>query len=311
MANASSSSSSPCDLHVDDSYYFLVLSDSNEEIFPISDEKYAEELQLQEALMSSVLATRLSFEALDDEVVATQLSFKLSENDMSKKQRIQQVTDGSVGESSSNTKWFCEICMEGKLKEEMFEKNKCSHFFCSDCISKHIATKIHENINTIQCPELNCKIVFEPENCRSFIPDEVFDRWTNALCESYFILESQKFYCPFKDCSALLVDDGGEVVRESECPICRRLFCAQCMIPWHSDISCEDYQNLDVNERGRDDRMVIELAKKKNWRRCPSCKFLVEKTDGCLHINCRCGFQFCYGCGGLGPALMVAAKEIN
>ncbi|ERF74726.1 hypothetical protein EPUS_04895 [Endocarpon pusillum Z07020] len=29
---------------------------------------------------------------------------------------------------------------------------------------------------------------------------------------------------------------------------------------------------------------------------CPRCKAPVEKTGGCKHIKCRCGFEFCYGC---------------
>nr|GFB34620.1 probable E3 ubiquitin-protein ligase RNF217 [Tanacetum cinerariifolium] len=51
------------------------------------------------------------------------------------------------------------------------------------------------------------------------------------------------------------------------------------------------------NERDPNDIMLMDLAKNKKWRRCPSCKFYVERTDGCLHISCRCGYHFCYGCG--------------
>jgi IBR domain, a half RING-finger domain len=29
---------------------------------------------------------------------------------------------------------------------------------------------------------------------------------------------------------------------------------------------------------------------------CPQCHAPVEKTGGCKHMKCRCGFQFCYGC---------------
>uniref|UniRef100_A0A0A9ELG3 IBR domain-containing protein n=1 Tax=Arundo donax TaxID=35708 RepID=A0A0A9ELG3_ARUDO len=39
------------------------------------------------------------------------------------------------------------------------------------------------------------------------------------------------------------------------------------------------------------------MAKGKKWRRCPRCKYLVDKQEGCVHITCRCGFEFCYGCG--------------
>ncbi|WVZ24319.1 hypothetical protein V8G54_002863 [Vigna mungo] len=102
--------------------------------------------------------------------------------------------------------------------------------------------------------------VIEPENCRSIIPKEVFDRWEDALCENV-VLESQKFYCPFKDCSAMMIYDEGEVVTSSECPHCHRLFCAQCKVSWHAGIDCEKFQ-MSKAENG--ESLVIELAKTKN-----------------------------------------------
>uniref|UniRef100_A0A251VQ65 Putative E3 ubiquitin ligase RBR family n=1 Tax=Helianthus annuus TaxID=4232 RepID=A0A251VQ65_HELAN len=46
---------------------------------------------------------------------------------------------------------------------------------------------------------------------RSIVPKEVLERWKSILCESV-IMESDKFYCPFKDRSTMLVDDGGKLV---------------------------------------------------------------------------------------------------
>ena len=91
----------------------------------------------------------------------------------------------------------------------------------------------------------------------------------------------------------MLVDDGGEVVTASECPNCRRLFCAQCRVVWHAGIDCSEFQRLSKDERGTEDIMLMELAKQKSWRRCPRCKFYVEKTDGCLHITCRLAINAC------------------
>ncbi|KAF6154062.1 hypothetical protein GIB67_018984 [Kingdonia uniflora] len=62
------------------------------------------------------------------------------------------------------------------------------------------------------------------------------------------ILGSQKVYYPFKDCSAMLIDDGVEVVTMSECPYCRRLVCAQCKIPWHSRLGCDEFKRGIVND---------------------------------------------------------------
>ncbi|CAK9134218.1 unnamed protein product [Ilex paraguariensis] len=206
---------------------------------------------------------------------------------------VSSSTSIETGESSQS---FCEICAETKVSDDMFKIEKCSHSFCTDCIRKHVVCKIQDNIVTVPCPGLDCKSVLELDSCRSMIPNEVLARWDELLCES-LILVAQKFYCPFKDCSALLVNDTDGMIRESECPICRRLFCAQCSVPWHSGIGCEEFQRLNEDERGREDLMVRELARDRNWMRCPCCKFYVEKNEGCLHMTCRCKFQFCYACG--------------
>ncbi|XP_026398129.1 E3 ubiquitin-protein ligase dbl4-like [Papaver somniferum] len=49
--------------------------------------------------------------------------------------------------------------------------------------------------------------------------------------------------------------------------------------------------------RGDQDKLLVQLAEKKKWKKCPGCKYYVERTMGCLHIICRCGSEFCYGCG--------------
>lgn len=119
----------------------------------------------------------------------------------------------------------------------------------------------------------------------------------DALCEA-LILVSSKFYCPFKDCSELLIQDAdSNGIVESECPSRRRLFCAKCKVPWHSGIKCGEFQKLHKNERESGDIMLMQLAKKNRWTRCPKCKFYVERSEGCLFMKCRCGHAFCYNCG--------------
>ena len=275
MAGTSSSDN----LLLVDDFYFSALHDA-EELFPISDEKYALELHLQEALMSSVISSRMNMESPSHFV---EYSSPMKTSYKAKGKETGQSSQ-ETGQSSSQT--LCMICMDGKPISEMFTNNNCTHSFCAECIGKYVATKIQENISYVKCPDPKCRGLLEPQCCLSIIPKEVFDRWENALCES-LVLGSQKFYCPFKDCSVMLVDDGGEVVTVSECPNCRRLFCAQCRVAWHAGIECREFQRLNKYEIEREDIMVMELAKNKNWRRCPLCRFYVEKVQGCLHITCR------------------------
>ncbi|CAL5444283.1 unnamed protein product [Camellia sinensis] len=84
------------DLSIIDFYFSAVISNENEDqMFPISDSKYAEELQFQEALMSSVIASKSSVPPL----MMIEEKAKAEE----------------VGESSH---CFCEICVEKKEADE-------------------------------------------------------------------------------------------------------------------------------------------------------------------------------------------------
>ncbi|KAK2404944.1 RING/U-box superfamily protein [Trifolium repens] len=246
------------------------------------DDNYAEELQLKQTLMDSLITSNSHSQNAPSSSSSGQ--WKL----MTK-------------EESSSSIIICEICAEPKKTEDMFRIQTCYHSFCSECVIKQVATKIQDKISIVSCPGLNCKGLLELESCRSLLPKELIDKWYDSLCESLFVTVP-KFYCPFKDCSAMLLDEneGGEEeedIRESECPFCHRLFCARCHVPWHPGIGCEEYQKLTLDERGSEDLLVRELANQKQWRRCPKCKFYVEKNEGCLHITCRCRFEFCYACG--------------
>ncbi|KAL3622788.1 hypothetical protein CASFOL_033396 [Castilleja foliolosa] len=89
--------------------------------------------------------------------------------------------------------------------------------FKGECSNSKSEIRI-DNVIAINCPVSDCKGSLEPQHCSSILPKQVFDRWSDALCEAV-ILATEKFYCPFKDCSALLVDDknglSDEVIVES------------------------------------------------------------------------------------------------
>lgn len=196
----------------------------------------------------------------------------------------------SSGASQVIDEFYCAICMETKPLHESFDINGCSHKFCMGCVSLYVEAKVGENSIMIGCPDPGCQDGnLEPEMCRSILPGEVFDRWGVALCES--ALGTAKFYCPYKDCSVLVVNEGvdgdGQVMRDAECPHCKRVLCARCSVPWHDGIDCEQYQQLEEDERGREDLQLRQLANTSKWQRCAECKIYVEKIEGCSFISCR------------------------
>lgn len=287
----------------DDRFHFEPVSQmGTSKSNPISVDKYFEDGDLQVAISASLYPTTLTkgFNIIDlDDYDDNEIRIFNFEpvNFSSFKNRRKLYSSSSVyetGQSSNfnvNPTFLCEICIEPKNQNKGFSIKGCSHSYCTDCMAKYVASKLQENVTNIKCPVFDCVGLLEPEYCRSILPKEVFDRWGNALCEAV-ILGSEKFYCPYKDCSAMLVDDGKEVIKESECPNCWRLFCVQCKVPWHPDIECVEFQKLNKDEREREDIMLMNLAQNKHWRRCPNCKFYVEKSEGCLYMKCRSVFFF-------------------
>jgi E3 ubiquitin-protein ligase RNF144 len=75
----------------------------------------------------------------------------------------------------------------------------------------------------------------------------------------------------------MLVDNDNDFA-ESECPSCA------CAVARRRYLHRVQEQK---GGRGIEDMMLLEMAKGKNWKRCPKCEFFVEKRDGCLHVTCR------------------------
>ncbi|TVU05660.1 hypothetical protein EJB05_48831, partial [Eragrostis curvula] len=195
----------------------------------------------------------------------------------------------------------CGICMEPMAPTEAHRGGAaCEHTFCGACLTGHVRAKVESGGGggAVRCPDASCAAALDPELCRAALPADVFERWCAALCESLF-LGARRTYCPFPDCSEMMVadDDGEGCITQSECQGCRRLFCARCAVPWHNGVSCDEFQRLGEGERGREDLLLVEAAREGKWKRCPRCRFYVELAHGCLHVTCRCGFEFCYGCG--------------
>lgn len=45
------------------------------------------------------------------------------------------------------------------------------------------------------------------------------------------------------------------------------------------------------------DEATRELLRQNDWRVCPKCYKVIERTDGCNTVKCNCGELFCYNCG--------------
>ncbi|MED6124161.1 hypothetical protein PIB30_056527 [Stylosanthes scabra] len=191
--------------------------------------------------------------------------------------------------------FLCQICFESKPLNRSFDLQGCPHFYCKRCVAKYIVAKLKDNVFNLVCPESKCSGFLNPNHCKPILPSNVLEWWGRVLSESA-IPENVKLYCPFNDCSALLLintnddDDHGKCggMVESDCPHCKRSICVKCKVPWHTELSCEKFQKLKNNSND----LMLDLVKRRKWKQCPNCKRYVEKKDGCDYITCRNRIEF-------------------
>lgn len=56
-------------------------------------------------------------------------------------------------------------------------------------------------------------------------------------------------------------------------------------------------QELPASERQPEDVALFDVAKRSRWQRCSQCRQMIELGQGCRHMTCKCGHEFCYTCG--------------
>ncbi|XP_075513633.1 E3 ubiquitin-protein ligase RSL1-like [Primulina tabacum] len=221
--------------------------------------------------------------------------------------QLAQVAIGVVSFPTEGAKVteMCTICCEEKLSSMMLTI-KCSHTFCSRCLRTYVEEKVQSFQVPIRCPQPKCKYCISSSECRFFLPVTSYESLEKALEESKFLI-SDKIYCPYPNCSVLLdpKERFSTLASSSsqsddicmECPVCQRFICVDCGVPWHSSVTCEEYQNLQLEERDAGDITLHRLAQNKRWRHCQQCGGMIELTHGCSHMTCWCGHEFCFSCG--------------
>jgi len=100
--------------------------------------------------------------------------------------------------------------------------------------------------------------------------------------------------------------------RKMVCAKCLFTFCGLCQRPWgyeasrksHRDISCKKYERR--NPHDKDFTLVACLT---NARSCPRCSMRIQRSEGCNHMICPCGKEFCYVCERTWSALHYQCVE--
>jgi len=174
----------------------------------------------------------------------------------------------------------------------------CGHWYCKSCVGDLITAYINdESLHPLRCckteiPICNIELLF----CDA---DRDLIRFREKY-EEYSTPHDKRIYCPQQGCHQFLKPSKAPastsaLVRQfyrtqgtARCMACHVLVCLLCKEIFHPGEKCEENKNTT---------RLRELAKEKEWQTCSKCRRIVERIDGCLHMTCLCGFEFCYRCG--------------
>ncbi|KAI1326239.1 hypothetical protein F5Y16DRAFT_421984 [Xylariaceae sp. FL0255] len=179
----------------------------------------------------------------------------------------------------------CVSCTDD-LPSKKLAKLKCGHRWCKDCLKR----KFKLSIDDLQhMPPKCCTPDGIPLKHVNDLFDNTFKRaWNKKYAE---ISTQDRIYCPKKKCGKFISPDTihqHRNGRESARCSCGTRVCCDCNNKWHESKRCP------VDE---DEAQLLRHAKEEGWQRCYKCRTMVELKEGCNHMTCRCGAQFCMICG--------------
>jgi hypothetical protein len=192
---------------------------------------------------------------------------------------------------------MCSACMDMIDTDDLITI-ACGCHYCKSCFNGYFETGL---ANRGSFPPRCCGQEIYLHSVRQYLENRVVERY-EAVQEEFG--SRNPTHCA--GCGTFL--PGAVFFADFKaCPKCLQQTCIRCKNPRAvhegSDKIDGTIQFATSRSRGRQcpgvsvPPEITALIKKKEWKRCPSCRHVVEKTDGCNFMECICGAEFCYGCG--------------
>lgn len=227
--------------------------------------------------------------------------------EMSSEGREQQLHSSTLGTSSASdvaggaeTKEIeCPICV-GQYSPSFFPKSptiteRCDHpdKACLQCISASITEIMKRGaLHLLACPI--CPQKLTRKDIQEYASKEVYERYKYLKQQSE--IPGHWISCTNPSCGGSQPHDlKGSNGPKMVCNHCQFLTCAKHRRPWHAGQSCAEFDMDPAQiERLEEEEATAKLLSQETTSICPKCGQGVTKTEGCDHMSCQCGTEWCY-----------------
>ncbi|KAL4474799.1 hypothetical protein ABPG74_001495 [Tetrahymena malaccensis] len=206
----------------------------------------------------------------------------------------QEVLEPSKYLNKVDQKQNCEICML-EMDQTVVQTLQCNHKYHKECLKAYFVYETQQKNFPLKCPQQECLRETLQQEVKEILNEQEYEKFENFQLQNYFEQNQSSIKnCLTPDCNYAFWQEQ-ELVQYFECPVCMKEYCLVCNCEFHPNQTCEQYKMLKSQSQ---DKQFEDFAKNKLFQKCPSCKIWVEKNQGCDHMTCRCGYEFCYKCGG-------------
>jgi hypothetical protein len=182
---------------------------------------------------------------------------------------------------------YCLVC-DNKLKKEELDNNfiECFHGFCDSCYNDYLKEKIINNdVENIKCLQKGCNTILYDHFIQNHLKDiSLLEKYIKFKQRKQLAKDPNIQLCPYPNCESYANKN-----EKSLFVTCLKghKFCFNCLKDWHKNEKCK------IEE----DEKFDNWKKSKRVKRCPNCKYFIEKNEGCNHMTCRnCKYEWCWIC---------------
>ena len=247
----------------------------------------AQKLKLQAAVYSD---PKVDIENYRKQLKEEESSEEVKSNTSDKQSTNHSDVDEALDVSAETQKVLlkiqeCLICLGDFIETpDCHAVEICGHIFHRACISEHLKIKMTDNVFPILCPQINCNAELTDSDLNAILTTAEVKQYYHLSITHYMNKNiNVVFQCPTPDCAFKLFELNSHQ-SDVTCPFCEITFCSKCKETAHNDTPCEVNQFMKI---------AVDLG----YKMCPACRHWVEKNEGCDHMTCSCGYEFCYKCG--------------
>ncbi|KAM3414133.1 Glutamyl-tRNA(Gln) amidotransferase subunit B [Cercospora zeina] len=176
----------------------------------------------------------------------------------------------------------CTACCE-PVEPRRSLRLSCLCYYCSSCIT-HLFTRALTD-ETLYPPSCHG----DPIDFAKARPHLPYPLLRTYRLKSVELSTKNKVYCSNTGKCNEFIAPHSIHNGKAFCQKCAQVTCVKCKEKEHWG-PCEESEGV---------LGVMRMAGEMKWQACPECKRVVEKANGCNHILCRCGTDFCYACGSI------------